>query len=234
MQKSKLKILLALAVAALAPLHAALALQMPTDGDALASMSGISAQAYVVRDVATGDVLISKNADEAWTPASLTKLITAIVVLDTKPKLTKTVAITSYDQTLGACTTGGDCIKAVPGIKFTVDALFHAALMPSANNAASALARSTGLTPDQFVARMNAKAKSLGATSSHFYEPTGMILPTWSRPATTLKLWQRLLRTRTCSRWQRCRCTRCTPPTARATRRSSRTQISSFQVLTCR
>jgi D-alanyl-D-alanine carboxypeptidase len=46
--------------------------------------------------------------------------------------------------------------------------------MPSANNAASALARSTGLSMDEFAARMNEKAASLGAVNSHFNEPTGM------------------------------------------------------------
>lgn len=173
---------MALAAALLAPSlapHPALAmdapsLQMPTSGSQLASMVGISAPSYVVANVSTGQVLISKNADQTWAPASLTKLVTALVVLDTKPTLSKAVAMTAYDQTLGACSSGGECIKTAPGVKFTVDGLFHAALLPSANNAASALAQSTGMTQDQFVAKMNAKAKALGATSSHFNEPTGM------------------------------------------------------------
>jgi D-alanyl-D-alanine carboxypeptidase len=150
------------------------ALDMPKTGNDLASMAGVSAQAYIVQDVKTGQVLIDKNANVPWTPASLTKLVTALVVLDAKVKLTKTVAITAQDQTLGGCTSGGACIKAKPGVKFTVDGLFHAALIPSANNAASALARSTGLSMDQFAAQMNQKAASLGATNSHFNEPTGM------------------------------------------------------------
>jgi D-alanyl-D-alanine carboxypeptidase len=149
-------------------------LSMPTSANDLANMEGISAQAYIVEDANTGQVLIDKNSSLPWTPASLTKLVTALVVLDTKPKLTKTVAITAADQTLGACTSGGACIYAKPGVKFTVDGLFHAALLPSANNAASALARSTGLSMDQFAARMNQKVASLGATGSHFNEPTGM------------------------------------------------------------
>jgi len=153
---------------------AAMALNMPTSGNDLANMAGLSAQAYIVEDANTGQIIISKNADLPWTPASLTKLVTALVVLDSKVKLTKTVAITLADQILGACASGGACIKAKPGVKFTVDGLFHAALLPSANNAASALAGSTGLTTEQFVAKMNQKAVSLGATASHFNEPTGM------------------------------------------------------------
>ena len=147
---------------------------MPKSGNDLAENSGISAQAYVVRNADTGELLIYKNQDMQWVPASLTKLVTALVVLDTKTKLTKSITISSFDQTLGACGAGGDCIKAKSGVSFTVDGLFHAALLPSANNAASALARSTGLTEAQFVAKMNAKAKAIGATNSHFNEPTGM------------------------------------------------------------
>jgi D-alanyl-D-alanine carboxypeptidase len=149
-------------------------LTMPTSANELADMFGLSAQAYVVSDADTGRILISKNSDLALTPASLTKLVTALVVLDTKPKLSKVVSMTTADQVAGSCSSGGACIKSKAGVKFTVDGLFHAALMPSANNAANALARSTGLSTADFVARMNDKMASLGATGSHFNEPTGM------------------------------------------------------------
>jgi D-alanyl-D-alanine carboxypeptidase len=96
------------------------------------------------------------------------------VVLDTKPKLTQVVTMSTADQTAGFCNEGGACIRSRAGVKFTLDGLFHAALMPSANNAANALARSTGLTQAEFVAKMNAKAAALGAINSHFNEPTGM------------------------------------------------------------
>ncbi|MDR3502481.1 MAG: serine hydrolase [Legionella sp.] len=151
-----------------------LGLQMPQSANGLAQMFGISAQAYVVADVNSGQVLINKNADLAWPPASLTKLVTALVVLDTKPNFEKTVTMTLQDQVAGACTSGGACIKSKAGVKFTVDGLFHALLMPSANNAANALARSTGLSASAFAARMNQKAAELGATNSHFNEPTGL------------------------------------------------------------
>ena len=149
------------------------ALVIPKDGSALAAMSGINAQAYEVMDVQSGQVLISKNPNMAWVPASLTKLVTALVVLDTKPNMNKSFAMATSDQVLGACSDGGACIRAKSGVKYTVGGLFHAALMPSANNAASALARSTGLSMADFVARMNQKAQSLGATNTHFNEPTG-------------------------------------------------------------
>lgn len=153
---------------------AVFALDMPTTGTQLAEMNGINAQSYVVADVKTGNILIGKNQDMPWTPASLTKLVTAMVVLDSKVKLSKVVTMTTQDQISGECTSGGACIKSKAGVKFTVDALFHAALLPSANNAANALARSTGLSSAAFAQKMNNKAASLGATSTHFYEPTGL------------------------------------------------------------
>jgi D-alanyl-D-alanine endopeptidase (penicillin-binding protein 7) len=149
-------------------------LQMPQSANDLAQMFGISAQAYIVTDINSGQVILNKNSDQSWPPASLTKLVTALVVLDTKPNLNKTVTMTGQDQVAGGCTSGGACIKSKAGVKFTVDGLFHGLLMPSANNAANALARSTGLLPADFAARMNQKAQELGATSSHFNEPTGL------------------------------------------------------------
>lgn len=168
------KILSAIFILGLLVPSSALALDMPKNGSELAEMTGINATAYAVFDIQTGDILIEKNADLPWVPASLTKLLTVLVVLDTKPKLSKLVSMTKADQEVGACSQGGGCIRAATGVKFSVDGLFHAALIPSANNAAAALARSTGLSADAFAQRMNEKAKTLGATSTHFVEPTGM------------------------------------------------------------
>ena len=147
---------------------------IPQNGSELAKLSGIAAAAYVVADASSGEALIAKDADVPRVPASLTKLVTALAVLDAKTKLTKQVAMTKQDQISGMCGQGGACIKSASGVKFTVDGLFHAALIPSANNAALALARSTGLPPEKFVERMNQKAKSLGAKNTVFYEPTGL------------------------------------------------------------
>lgn len=175
MPKLRTKIIISLFLLAGLPFgKSAFALQMPQSANEMAEMSGISAQAYVVADAKTGQIIIDKNPDQPWTPASLTKLVTAMVVLDSKTKLSKTVTMTAVDQTAGACNSGGACIKSKSGVKFTVDGLFHAALMPSANNAANALARSTGLSQAEFVAKMNQKAAALGATHSHFNEPTGL------------------------------------------------------------
>lgn len=173
MLKNKILVTICLTYLLFAPMSV-LALSMPQNGSELANMSGISAEAYVVVNTETGKILAAKNEDAQRAAASLTKLITVLVVLDSKIKLTKVVSMTGADQTAGACSSGGACIKSKSGVKFTVDGLLHAALMPSANNAANALSRSIGLTPAQFAAKMNEKARSLGAFNTNFVEPTGL------------------------------------------------------------
>ena len=155
------------------PIQAA-ALQMPQSGSQLATMLGVGAKSYIVTDVQTGQVLMEKDSRTSHAPASLTKLVTALVVLDTKPKLSKTVIMTDADNKVGGCGIGGVCIRSKAGVRFTVDGLMHAMLIPSANNAAAALARSTGLSAKAFAEKMNLKAASIGALNSHFNEPTGM------------------------------------------------------------
>jgi D-alanyl-D-alanine carboxypeptidase len=135
---------------------------------------GFSAKAYLVAERNTGRVLLSKNSSVNWVPASLTKLVAAMTVLDTNPKLSTQVKITTTDQTAGGCRAGGACLATKVGVAYSIDGLFHASLIASVNNAANALARSTGLTKEQFAEKMNEKAKSLGAINSKFYEPTGM------------------------------------------------------------
>ncbi len=144
------------------------ALDMPTSAESVADSLGITARSYIVVNKTTGDVLMSKNPNLLWTPASLTKLVTLLVVLDYKPKMTKAISMVKADEV------GGARINTKAGIKYTVKDLFYSALLPSANNATRALARSTGLSEAQFVEKMNQKAKDLGANNTHFLEPTGM------------------------------------------------------------
>jgi D-alanyl-D-alanine carboxypeptidase len=136
--------------------------------------NAFTAESYVVIDDQTGQIVMSKNSTSPWVPASITKLITALVVLDTKPNLNKSVAINSFDQSAGGCNEGGACLYTKLGVSYKVKDLFYASLVASANNATHALSRSTGLTEEQFVKRMNNKAKELGAVNTTFYEPTGM------------------------------------------------------------
>lgn len=153
----------------LLPVSAA-ALQMPGYGGGESSNMdlGYTAKAYVVMDAISGQVLVQKNAETIWPPASLTKLVTAMVVLDTKPKLTKTVAMTKADEV------GGARLATAAGVKYTLKDLIYASLIASTNNGANAIARSTGLSREKFVDKMNEKAKSLGATQTVFVDPSGI------------------------------------------------------------
>lgn len=147
---------------------AVFALQIP-DGQSSQGLDlGFSAEAYAVVDTSDGKVLVEKNKAEIWPPASLTKLVTAMVVLDAKPNLTKSFAIIKDDEV------GGARLATKTGVKYKIKDLLYASLVASANNAVNALARSSGLSKEKFVEKMNLKAKELGATNTVFYEPSGI------------------------------------------------------------
>lgn len=130
--------------------------------------SAIGAQAYVVMDQKTGALLTIKQEDRVWPVASLTKLITASIVLDHQVPSSKLVAVKNTDNV------GGARLYVNEGSTFTVDDLFYASLVASANNAANALARSTGLSKDAFVEQMNTRVRVLGLSKTVFVEPTGI------------------------------------------------------------
>src|SRR5262245_36218243 len=123
--------------------------------------------AYVV-DESTGRVLFQKNPERILPIASLTKLVTAMVLLETDPDCDRTVEILPEDVKHSS----RSHIRAREEI--TIRDLIHASIMSSDNVATKALARTCGLTNDEFVARMNAKAVALGLTGTHFVEPTGL------------------------------------------------------------
>lgn len=133
-----------------------------------ATPPGVSAEAYVVADAATGKVLASRNSDEVLPIASLTKLMTAAILLDTSPNFKKVVTYTKADVTPYAY------LRVKPGEKLTVGDLFYSMLVGSANNAATTLARSTGLTRAAFVAKMNAKAQAWGLSKTKFVDVNGL------------------------------------------------------------
>ena len=129
------------------------------------SGSSTAASAIVV-DTKTKTILFSKNTGEARPLASITKLMTAMVLLDLPINWTSTTVIMDDDV-------AGDHHVSV-GEKFTLEDLWHVALIGSSNTSINALVRSTGMTKDQFVVLMNAKAKDLRLFSARFDEPTGL------------------------------------------------------------
>ena len=128
-----------------------------------------SAAAYVV-DQQDSSVWYSHNASVASPIASITKLMTALVVADAHLPLDEVLQVTADDRALGK----GAGSRLAVGTKLTRGDLLHLALMSSENRAAHALGRNYPGGLPAFVRAMNAKAQSLGMTTSHFVEPTGL------------------------------------------------------------
>src|SRR5712692_9276592 len=126
--------------------------------------------AYLV-DVDSRVVLWAKDADTPRAPASLTKLMTAMVAIDDAASLDKVVVVdpaaTTVEPSLMGLTTGE---------RVTVRDLIYGLFLDSGNDAAEALAR--GIVPrDRFIRQMNQKAKSIGLTETHFVNPSGLDAP---------------------------------------------------------
>ncbi len=136
---------------------------------AAAAPPPVAAPAYVVRGGSGGTVLAAREADVPRAPASITKLMTVLVALD-HARLDDVVTITSQSAKIGEST-----IMLRAGEKLTVRDLSIAALVPSANDAATALAVYVGRgSVARFVEMMNAKARALGLSSTHFANPHGL------------------------------------------------------------
>ncbi|MBV7437271.1 D-alanyl-D-alanine carboxypeptidase [Aeromonas encheleia] len=124
----------------------------------------------LVMDVNTGKTLYQKNATRVRPIASLTKLMTALVVLDARQSLSQTLTVDQNDR---------DNIKHTYsrvrfGTKVTRRDALHLALMSSENRMASALARHYPGGRSAFIRAMNNKAKQLGMRNSRFYDSTGL------------------------------------------------------------
>ena len=112
--------------------------------------------------------LIKKSVDEPLPLASLTKLMTALVVLDLKPDWNKIMTISGGDKR------GGAYSPLHIGETISVRDLWALSLVSSDNDATAALVRSTGVNESDFINKMNQKAVALDMASSKFVEPTGL------------------------------------------------------------
>lgn len=140
---------------------------LPARADEIADGS-LQSRSAAVLNAASAEFVQTYNADEAMPIASLTKLMTAMVFLDTQPNWDKRGSYSNADARIGAklIIRAGDTI--------TARQLFNTMLIGSANNATMTLVRLTGLSKTEFVRRMNEKAEHLGLTQTHFVEPTGL------------------------------------------------------------
>jgi D-alanyl-D-alanine endopeptidase (penicillin-binding protein 7) len=128
----------------------------------------IEASKAVLYDPKAQVFLYEKNADEVQAIASITKLMTALVVLDQEPDWDKVYELKAIDRREGGR------IHLFLGDKVTIEDLFNVSLVSSANTATIALVHALDLTEAEFVDLMNAKAKELALTNTHFADPVGL------------------------------------------------------------
>ena len=124
----------------------------------------------LVQDAETGEVVIGKNADAVVPIASITKLMTAMVILDSGLDLEEAVVLNRED----AVGMKGSRSRLRTGLSLTRGDLLLLALMASENRAAAALGRSYPGGLEAFVDAMNAKAAELDMNDTRFVEPTGL------------------------------------------------------------
>ena len=144
----------------------------------------LKSSSVLVIDQSDSSVLYSRNSDVPMPIASITKLMTSLVVLDAKQPLDEPIEITDADRDRPR---GGFSRLAV-GTTLTRGDLMHLALMSSENRAAHALANSYPGGISAMVGAMNAKAASLGMTGAHFVDPTGLSSQNVASPADLAKL----------------------------------------------
>lgn len=142
-----------------------------------------SSVAYVL-DQDTNEVLFSKNPQAVLPIASITKLMTALVVVEAGLSLDEKLTVTQDDVDTEKFTRS----RLAVGTTLTRGDMLHLALMASENRAAHALGRHYPGGLEAFVAAMNAKAQSLGMTDTHYVEPTGLSSRNQSSAADLAKL----------------------------------------------
>jgi len=124
----------------------------------------------LVMDQDTNEILVNKNSQAVLPIASITKLMTALVVAEARQPLDEMLTITQDDVD----TEKGSRSRLKVGVQLNRGEMLHLALMASENRAANALGRNFPGGLDAFVAAMNSKARTLGMADTHYVEPTGL------------------------------------------------------------
>ncbi len=131
----------------------------------------ILARAVVLEDAQTGEVLYARNPNQRLLPASTTKLMTALIVYEKLGGFHGSVTIDDSDRAEPSN------IPVIPGETISVDTLFHALLIESANDSARALGRYVAGSTEAFVGMMNQRALAMGLFNTHFNNPNGLPAP---------------------------------------------------------
>ena len=138
--------------------------------DKVSDPLALESSVALVMDQDTKEVLLSKNEQAVLPIASISKLMTGLVVANAQLPLDEVITITQADVD----TVKGSRSRLAVGTQLTRGELLHLALMSSENRAAHALGRTYPGGMDEFVKQMNVKAKLLGMTATRFVEPTGL------------------------------------------------------------
>lgn len=147
--------------------HATHAATLVSDGQPFSPYADEFATAIVMVPK-THQVLYAFKPDVAHVPASLTKLANALAFIKLNLNWNKVVTLKRADEV------GGGRLRVPIGTKLSIRDLFYASITASANNAATALARISGLSVSGFVSRMNLQARLAGAKRTRFYDASGM------------------------------------------------------------
>ena len=146
------------------------------EGETVAPTAGameIDARGAILIEASTGTVLFEQNADQPFPPASVTKIMTLLLVMESidggKCKLSDPVTVSEY-----AASMGGSQVFLSPGETLTVEEMIKCAVISSANDAAVALAEFISGSEEAFVSEMNRRASELGMTNAHFENVTGL------------------------------------------------------------
>jgi serine-type D-Ala-D-Ala endopeptidase (penicillin-binding protein 7) len=133
-------------------------------------INAVRSNVVLVQDLGSSTVLFARNDGPPRPIASITKLMTAIVIVDANQAMSEIIEVTASDID----TVKHSRSRLPVGTKLSRSDMLHLALMSSENRAANALGRHYPGGMTAFVAAMNSKAKQLGMTQSRFVEPTGL------------------------------------------------------------
>jgi D-alanyl-D-alanine carboxypeptidase (penicillin-binding protein 5/6) len=136
-----------------------------------AAEPSVTAKAAIIIDAASGDTIWERNADVPLPPASTTKILTAIIAIESG-RLDDWVTASPE-----AAETAPSKIGLRPGDRMVLGDLLYAVLLNSANDAASVVAEGLAGSENEFAIHMNAKARAIGAQNSHFVNPHGLTAP---------------------------------------------------------
>ena len=156
----------------------------PPAASVRAEIEALRSSTAYVQDLETSTVLFAKNDNVVRPIASISKLMTALVVVDANQPMDQMLEITDDDVDTLKHTSS----RLVVGTRLSRGDMLHLALMSSENRAAHALGRNYPGGLPAFVEAMNHKARALGMTSTHFIEPTGLSSQNVSSPRDLARL----------------------------------------------